>query len=195
VLPAAQGHPHAQRNRADDDRKAHELEARRVVSPTGHYAADADRDARTTTTYFMGHPFRDFGYPARLSGSFRDKFEQVSGLAVEYPAHCLQGAEANSLGTTVLQHRHVRRRQPDTLGEFPEGTAGARPRHHSRNQGLALDAAVGLRLTSRAARSAALSGPARIPNVVVVEVEVVPRPEAPWCGVLLGPGELPADRA
>ena len=51
--------------------------------------------------------------------SFRNPLEQVTGLAVEHPAHGIQGAETNSLGATVLQYRHVRRREPDTLGEFP----------------------------------------------------------------------------
>jgi hypothetical protein len=51
-------------------------------------------------------------------GSFVDPLEQVTGLAVEHPTHGLQGAETNRLGLTVLQHRHVGRREPDTLGEF-----------------------------------------------------------------------------
>jgi hypothetical protein len=39
----------------------------------------------------------------RRDGSFRDPLEQVTGLAVQHPAHGIQGAETNSLGTTVLQ--------------------------------------------------------------------------------------------
>jgi hypothetical protein len=56
----------------------------------------------------------------RRGDSFRDPLEQVTGLAVEHPAHGIQGAETNRLGATVLQDRHVRRREPDTLGEFPD---------------------------------------------------------------------------
>jgi hypothetical protein len=54
----------------------------------------------------------------RRNGSFSDRLEQVTGLAVEHPAHGLQGAETNSLRTTVFQHRDVRRREPGTLREF-----------------------------------------------------------------------------
>ena len=60
----------------------------------------------------------------RRGGSFRDPFEQVPGLAVQHPAHSIQSAETNSLRTTVLQHRDVRRREPDTLGEFPDAADG-----------------------------------------------------------------------
>jgi hypothetical protein len=58
-------------------------------------------------------------YVVRGGGSFRDPLEQVTGLAVEHPAHGIQSAETNSLGATVLQHCHVCRREPDTLGELP----------------------------------------------------------------------------
>src|SRR5215212_6560139 len=52
--------------------------------------------------------------------SFLDPLEQVTRLAVEHPTHRLQCAEPNSLGATVLQHRDVRRREPDPLGEFTD---------------------------------------------------------------------------
>ena len=45
--------------------------------------------------------------------------EQVTGLAVEHPAHGFQGAEAHGLGPAVLQHRHVRGGEPDAIGELP----------------------------------------------------------------------------
>jgi hypothetical protein len=51
----------------------------------------------------------------RRGGSLRYPLEQVTGLAVEHPAHGLQSAETNSLGTTILQHCNVRRREPDPL--------------------------------------------------------------------------------
>ena len=68
-----------------------------------------------TTTYFMGSPIREggpaanvagelvdvvgtllsFRYVVRRGGSFLDPLQQVTGLAVEHPAHSLQGAETN----------------------------------------------------------------------------------------------------
>jgi hypothetical protein len=55
----------------------------------------------------------------RRGGSFRDPLEQVTRLAVEHPAHGIQSAETNSLGATVLEHRYVRQREPDALGNSP----------------------------------------------------------------------------
>src|SRR5829696_4224561 len=57
---------------------------------------------------------------AGSGGSFLDPLEQVTWLAFEHPAHGLQSAEPNSLRATVLQHRDIRRCQPDPLGEFAD---------------------------------------------------------------------------
>src|SRR5215218_9974284 len=57
---------------------------------------------------------------AGSGGSFLDPLEQVTWLAVEHPTHGLQSAEPNSLRATVLQHRDIRRCQPDPLGEFTD---------------------------------------------------------------------------
>ncbi len=46
------------------------------------------------------------------------ELQQVAGLAFENSAHRLQRAEADGLRTTVLQHGHVGRCQPHTLGEL-----------------------------------------------------------------------------
>src|SRR5215217_5272456 len=54
------------------------------------------------------------------AGSLLDPLEQITRLAIEHPAHGLQGAETNSLGATVLEHRHIRRCEPDPLGEFTD---------------------------------------------------------------------------
>ena len=48
-----------------------------------------------------------------------DVLEQVAGLALEHPAHRLEGAEPDRLGAAVLEHRDVGRRQTDQLGELP----------------------------------------------------------------------------
>src|SRR5699024_3476368 len=44
--------------------------------------------------------------------------EQVAGLAVQDPAHCVQSIEADRLGPAVLQHRYVGRSDPDPLREL-----------------------------------------------------------------------------
>jgi hypothetical protein len=49
VLPAAQDHPHAQHNRAEDEQDAHELQARRIIGPSGHQPPMPIAMARMTT--------------------------------------------------------------------------------------------------------------------------------------------------
>jgi hypothetical protein len=46
VLPAAQDHPHAQHNRAGDEQEAQELQARRIIDPSGHHTGDTDSDGK-----------------------------------------------------------------------------------------------------------------------------------------------------
>ena len=131
VLPAALDHPHAQHNRADDEQDAQELEAGRVIGLPGRHAGDADRNGKDGNQVLNGGLRSEASAPVRRSASFREPLEQVTGLAVQYPAHCIQGAETNSLGTTVLQHRHVGRREPDTL-ERPALRRRSGPRIRSR---------------------------------------------------------------
>jgi hypothetical protein len=40
VLPTGQGSPDDYDNRAEDEYDAHELEARRIIDPSGHHADD-----------------------------------------------------------------------------------------------------------------------------------------------------------
>jgi hypothetical protein len=120
VLATAEGSPDDYDNRADDEYDAQELEARRIIDPSCHQADDAESDGRDGNEVLHGVSLQGLRYVVGGGGSFRDPLEQVTGLAVEHPAHGIQGAETNSLGTTVLEHRHVRRREPDTLGEFPD---------------------------------------------------------------------------
>jgi hypothetical protein len=49
-----------------------------------------------------------------------DPLEQVARLAVENPAHGLQGGEADRLGAAVLEDRDVCRCEPDRLGELAD---------------------------------------------------------------------------
>ena len=42
------------------------------------------------------------------------------GWHSQHPAHRLEGAEPHRLGPAVLEHGHVRRRQPDPLGELAD---------------------------------------------------------------------------
>src|SRR5215207_5713331 len=97
------------------------------------------RMARTAMMYFMGTPVtrrtrpsvsvggstwgmqcQILGTRCRAGSSLLDPLEQITRLAVEHPAHCLQGAETDSLGATVLEHRHIGRCEPDPFGEFTD---------------------------------------------------------------------------
>jgi len=49
-----------------------------------------------------------------------DPLQQISGLALEHSAHRFQRAESHGLGAPVLQHGHVGRGEPDSIGEFPD---------------------------------------------------------------------------
>ena len=49
LLPAAPGDPHAQRNRADDEQDAQELETRRVIGLPGHDAGGSARGCARLT--------------------------------------------------------------------------------------------------------------------------------------------------
>ena len=95
------------------------MEARRIIGSSGHHTGDADGDGKDGKAYFMRVSRQRVRYLVRRNGSFCDPLEQVTWLAVEHPAHGLQGAETNSLGATVLEHRYVRQREPDALGNSP----------------------------------------------------------------------------
>ncbi len=98
---------------------------------------------------------------------FVDPLEQVTRLTAEYPAHGLQGAEANSPGTTVLQHGHVCRREPDTLGELPHtqlalGQFDVDP-HHDGHQITASMSARSVVACRSSARITTISSPSTAP--------------------------------
>jgi hypothetical protein len=46
VLPTAEGGPDDYDNRADDEYDAQELEAQRIIDPSGHHADDAESDGQ-----------------------------------------------------------------------------------------------------------------------------------------------------
>ena len=52
--------------------------------------------------------------------SVLDVFEEVAGLALQHPAHRLEGREPHRLGAPVLQHRDVGRGEADQLREVAD---------------------------------------------------------------------------
>ena len=75
--------------------------------------------ARMATKYFMRASLRWLRCVVRRGGSLGDPLEQVAGLALQHPAHRLEGGEPDRLGAAVLQHRDVAGGEPDALREVP----------------------------------------------------------------------------
>jgi hypothetical protein len=101
VLPVALDRPHAHHNRAEDEQDAQELEARRIFDPSGHHDSDAESDGKDGNEVLHGPFLQKLRYVVRRGGSFRDPLEQVTGLALQHPAHGIQSAETNRLGALL----------------------------------------------------------------------------------------------